>query len=93
MVCAFHLARRRAGLCLDNELLADKPHRIVDNLPGATSFVTVDKTKKYYAAGFKLGFYENDVSPTFTPSLFPPPANLCAESIHQQPRNSSTPLA
>ncbi|KAK4225412.1 multispanning membrane [Podospora fimiseda] len=28
---------------------------IVDNLPGATSFVTVDKTKKYYAAGFKLG--------------------------------------
>ncbi|KAH0606683.1 uncharacterized protein H6S33_003517 [Morchella sextelata] len=33
---------------------------IVDNLPGATSFVTVDKTKKYYAAGFKLGFYEND---------------------------------
>lgn len=29
---------------------------IVDNLPGATSFVTVDKTRKYYAAGFKLGF-------------------------------------
>ncbi|KAH8912589.1 hypothetical protein BR93DRAFT_86759 [Coniochaeta sp. PMI_546] len=28
---------------------------IVDNLPGATSFVTVDKTRKYYAAGFKLG--------------------------------------
>ncbi|QUC20675.1 uncharacterized protein UV8b_04916 [Ustilaginoidea virens] len=34
---------------------------IVDNLPGATSFVTVDKTKKYYAAGFKLGYTE--VSP------------------------------
>ncbi|OAA37431.1 Nonaspanin (TM9SF) [Metarhizium rileyi] len=31
---------------------------IVDNLPGATSFVTVDKTKKYYAAGFKLGYTE-----------------------------------
>jgi transmembrane 9 superfamily protein 2/4 len=31
---------------------------IVDNLPGATSFVTVDKTKKYYAAGFKLGSVE-----------------------------------
>ena len=31
---------------------------IVDNLPGATSFVTVDKTKKYYAAGFKLGTVE-----------------------------------
>lgn len=31
---------------------------IVDNLPGATSFVTVDKTRKYYAAGFKLGYKE-----------------------------------
>ncbi|KAI1083490.1 Nonaspanin [Whalleya microplaca] len=29
---------------------------IVDNMPGATSFVTVDKSRKYYAAGFKLGF-------------------------------------
>ncbi|KAH8889821.1 endomembrane protein 70 [Thozetella sp. PMI_491] len=29
---------------------------IVDNLPGATSFVTVDKTRKYYASGFKLGY-------------------------------------
>ena len=28
---------------------------IVDNLPGATSFVSVDKTRKYYASGFKLG--------------------------------------
>jgi transmembrane 9 superfamily member 2/4 len=28
---------------------------IVDNLPGATSFVSVDKSRKYYAAGFKLG--------------------------------------
>ena len=34
---------------------------IVDNLPGATSFVTVDKTHKYYAAGFKLGY--KDLSP------------------------------
>lgn len=25
---------------------------IVDNLPGATSFVTVDKSRKYYAAGY-----------------------------------------
>ena len=31
---------------------------IVDNLPGATSFVSVDKTTKYYAAGFKLGYKE-----------------------------------
>ena len=29
---------------------------IVDNLPGATSFVSVDKSHKYYAAGFKLGY-------------------------------------
>lgn len=29
---------------------------IVDNLPGATSFVTVDKSRKYYAAGFKIGY-------------------------------------
>lgn len=28
---------------------------IVDNLPGATSFQTTDKSRKYYAAGFKLG--------------------------------------
>ena len=32
---------------------------IVDNLPGATSFVTVDKTRKYYATGFKLGFTDS----------------------------------
>lgn len=31
---------------------------IVDNLPGATSFVTVDKSHKYYAAGFKMGYKE-----------------------------------
>ncbi|KAH8680919.1 endomembrane protein 70 [Xylariales sp. PMI_506] len=35
---------------------------IVDNLPGATSFVTVDKTRKYYAAGFKLGFTDYSIS-------------------------------
>ena len=34
---------------------------IVDNLPGATSFVSVDKTRKYYAAGFKMGY--KDYSP------------------------------
>ncbi|KAI9887311.1 MAG: hypothetical protein M1823_000905 [Watsoniomyces obsoletus] len=28
---------------------------IVDNLPGATTFQTVDKKRKYYAAGFKIG--------------------------------------
>jgi transmembrane 9 superfamily protein 2/4 len=35
---------------------------IVDNLPGATSFVTVDKSRKYYASGFKMGY--EDLSPT-----------------------------
>ena len=29
---------------------------IIDNLPGATSFVSVDKSHKYYAAGFKVGY-------------------------------------
>ncbi|KAH6664779.1 endomembrane protein 70 [Plectosphaerella plurivora] len=31
---------------------------IVDNLPGATSYVTMDKKRKYYSAGFKLGRVE-----------------------------------
>ena len=35
---------------------------IVDNLPGATSFVTVDKSRKYYASGFKMGY--EDISLT-----------------------------
>lgn len=34
---------------------------IFDNLPGATSFVTVDKQRKYYSAGFKLGYKDYDV--------------------------------
>ena len=34
---------------------------ILDNLPGATSFVTVDRSRKYYAAGFKLGEKELDL--------------------------------
>lgn len=42
---------------------------IVDNLPGATSFVTVDKSKKYYASGFKMGY--EDLSPiTGQPTYF-----------------------
>ncbi|RJE26987.1 Multispanning membrane protein [Aspergillus sclerotialis] len=31
---------------------------IADNLPGATTFVTVDRSRKYYATGFKLGSRE-----------------------------------
>lgn len=42
------------------ELIADGyvVEWIVDNLPGATSFVTADKKRKYYAAGFKLGYMD-----------------------------------
>ncbi|OCK77531.1 hypothetical protein K432DRAFT_427938 [Lepidopterella palustris CBS 459.81] len=42
---------------------------IVDNLPGATSFVTTDKSRKYYAAGFKLG-EEYYSSPNAEPQYF-----------------------
>ena len=34
---------------------------VLDNLPGATSFVTVDRKRKYYSAGFKLGYKDYDV--------------------------------
>ena len=49
---------KRARHLIDDGYVAEW---IVDNLPGATSFVTVDKTHKYYAAGFKLGY--KDFSP------------------------------
>ncbi len=47
----------RRGVSRARKLIADGyvTEWIVDNLPGATRFVTVDKTRKYYAAGFKLG--------------------------------------
>lgn len=41
---------------------------ILDNLPGATSFVTVDRSRKYYASGFKLGY--RDISPATGQSRF-----------------------
>ncbi|RKF83172.1 Transmembrane 9 superfamily member 4 [Golovinomyces cichoracearum] len=31
---------------------------IVDKLPGATSYMTVDKSRKYYIPGFKLGYVD-----------------------------------
>jgi transmembrane 9 superfamily member 2/4 len=40
---------------------------IVDNLPGATSFVTSDHSRKYYAAGFKLGYTDHSLG---TPRSF-----------------------
>ncbi|RVD86730.1 uncharacterized protein DFL_004992 [Arthrobotrys flagrans] len=33
---------------------------IVDNLPGATSFKSADKTRKFYQNGFKLGNFEDE---------------------------------
>ncbi|ORY14206.1 multispanning membrane protein [Clohesyomyces aquaticus] len=47
----------RAGLKRTMELIRDGyvAEWIVDNLPGATSFQTTDKSRKYYAAGFKIG--------------------------------------
>ncbi|KAI9858219.1 MAG: hypothetical protein M1824_004389 [Vezdaea acicularis] len=48
---------KRARELIQNGYVAEW---IVDNLPGATSFVTVDQTKKYYAAGFKMGYKDFD---------------------------------
>ena len=42
---------------IDQEYVAEW---ILDNLPGATSFVTVDRKNKYYSTGFKLGSKEID---------------------------------
>ena len=50
---------KRARDMIDDAYVAEW---IVDNLPGATSFVTVDKSRKYYAAGFKLGHTELSAS-------------------------------
>lgn len=37
-------------------------HWVLDGLPGATTFESSSSRSKYYAAGFPLGFVENDVS-------------------------------
>ncbi|EGV60618.1 hypothetical protein PSN45_001613 [Yamadazyma tenuis] len=37
-------------------------HWSIDGLPGATTFVSNNKNSKYYAAGFPLGFFEDDIS-------------------------------
>lgn len=46
---------RKAHDIIDNGYVAEW---IVDNLPGATRFVSADKTRKYYATGFKMGYKE-----------------------------------
>ncbi|KAK3672747.1 hypothetical protein LTR78_007333 [Recurvomyces mirabilis] len=60
-LCAHEVDRaglQRAKEVVKNGYVAEW---IVDNLPGATSFVTVDKSRKYYAAGFKMGFGETSI--------------------------------
>ncbi|KAI9677219.1 MAG: hypothetical protein M1829_002793 [Trizodia sp. TS-e1964] len=52
------LAIRRAQELVSKGYVAEW---IVDNLPGATKFVTSDNQHKYYAAGFKMGY--KDYSP------------------------------
>ncbi|KAF2203345.1 multispanning membrane protein [Delitschia confertaspora ATCC 74209] len=61
----------RAGLKRTRELIRDGyvAEWIVDNLPGATSFQTTDKSRKYYAAGFKIGEEVRD-SPLEPPRYF-----------------------
>ncbi|KAF2668307.1 endomembrane protein 70 [Microthyrium microscopicum] len=52
----------RKGVRWAQQLIRDRymVEWIVDNLPGATPFVTTDKSGKYYAAGFRLGYEEFD---------------------------------
>ncbi|KAI9837084.1 MAG: hypothetical protein M1819_000733 [Sarea resinae] len=61
-LCSHEVDRR--GIKSAQDIVSDGyvAEWIVDNLPGATSFMTVDKTHKYYAAGFKMGY--KDFSPT-----------------------------
>ncbi|RFU73227.1 nonaspanin tm9sf [Trichoderma arundinaceum] len=58
LLCNKEISRR--DLRWSKELIRDGyvAEWIVDNLPGATSFVTADKSRKYYASGFKLGYTE-----------------------------------
>ncbi|KAL7962860.1 Endomembrane protein 70 domain-containing protein [Trichoderma compactum] len=58
LLCNKEMSRR--DMRWSKELIRDGyvAEWIVDNLPGATSFVTADKTRKYYASGFKLGYAE-----------------------------------
>ncbi|ANB11808.1 Tmn3p [Sugiyamaella lignohabitans] len=38
---------------------------IVDNLPGATAFISVDRSKRYYASGFPLGVVDETTGKTY----------------------------
>ncbi|KAI5963630.1 uncharacterized protein KGF55_002510 [Candida pseudojiufengensis] len=50
--------RRASNLIKDGYVV----HWSIDDLPGATTFQTSNQGSKYYAAGFPLGFVENDIS-------------------------------
>ena len=54
----------RAELQWAQQLIEDEyvTEWILDNLPGATSFVTVDRSRKYYASGFKMGYRDFDMT-------------------------------
>lgn len=64
--CRYLCSRKtdRRGVKWARELIEDGyvAEWIIDNLPGATSFVTPDKSHKYYAAGFKLGYKDFSTS-------------------------------
>ena len=70
--CEFLCSQKvdRAGVRRARKLIEDGyvAEWIVDNLPGATSFVTVDRTEKYYAAGFKIG--SKDISANGKPVYY-----------------------
>lgn len=57
-LCTKELSRRQVRHARDMVREGCVAEWIVDNLPGATSFVTTDKKSKYYAAGFKLCYTE-----------------------------------
>ena len=60
------------GLRWARELISEgyEAEWIVDNLPGATSFVTTDKSRKYYAAGFKLGYADMEPALGMDPKFY-----------------------
>lgn len=60
-LCSTQLSRSEVATARDMVYQGYVAEWIVDNLPGATSFVTVDRSDKYYSAGFKIG--STDIEP------------------------------
>lgn len=58
------LIAKETGLKKANDLIKQGyvVHWLLDGLPGATTFVSTNKNNKYYAAGFPLGFVEDDLA-------------------------------